>query len=64
MPNYKIIGEKGGEWQLMGNERARLRVYMCDPAATPGNQQRQEWILTMPGPLHLSSAPQAYLVQF
>lgn len=38
MPNYKIIGEKGGEWQLMGNERARLRVYMCDPAATPGNQ--------------------------
>lgn len=28
MPNYKIIGEWGGEWQLMGNECACLCVHM------------------------------------
>lgn len=41
-------------------------VYMCDPAATPGSQERREWMLTMLGPLCLSSASQACprLVQF
>ena len=38
MPNYKIIGGKGGKWQLMGNKHACLCVYMCDPTVTLGNQ--------------------------
>lgn len=59
MPNYKVIAEGGGKWQLMSNERARLCVHVCKPSCNTRKPVETRMDADNAGPLHLSSAPQA-----
>lgn len=65
MSNYKIIGEEASSscWAVSVHVRVCICVTQLQHQET---REQQEWMLTMQGPLHLSSAPQACpcLVQF